>query len=228
LNTHKIRSFIRRQGRITPGQQRAIDRLWPKYGLDKNQVIDYSNVFGRQASLIVEIGFGNGESLAKMAANHPENDYLGIEVHKPGVGHLLLQLDQLEINNVRIFNYDAVDILEQQIADNSLSGIHLYFPDPWPKKRHHKRRIVQSEFIALITRKLQPGGYFHAATDWQDYAEHMLTVLQKQPDIINQSPDGRYCERPIFRPVTKFERRGLALGHGVWDLIFRKKTADIF
>ncbi len=228
MNTHKIRSFIRRQGRITPGQQRAIDRLWPKYGLDKNQVIDYSNVFGRQASLIVEIGFGNGESLAKMAANHPENDYLGIEVHKPGVGHLLLQLDQLEINNVRIFNYDAVDILEQQIADNSLSGIHLYFPDPWPKKRHHKRRIVQSEFIALITRKLQPGGYFHAATDWQDYAEHMLTVLQKQPDIINQSPDGRYCERPIFRPVTKFERRGLALGHGVWDLIFRKKTADIF
>ncbi len=228
MNTHKIRSFIRRQGRITPGQQRAIDRLWPKYGLEKNQVIDYSNVFGRQASLIVEIGFGNGESLAKMAANHPENDYLGIEVHKPGVGHLLLQLDQLEINNVRIFNYDAVDILEQQIADNSLSGIHLYFPDPWPKKRHHKRRIVQSEFIALITRKLQPGGYFHAATDWQDYAEHMLTVLQKQPDIINQSPDGRYCERPILRPVTKFERRGLALGHGVWDLVFRKKTADIF
>ena len=228
MNTHKIRSFIRRQGRITPGQQRAIDRLWPKYGLDKNQVIDYSNVFGRQASLIVEIGFGNGESLAKMAANHPENDYLGIEVHKPGVGHLLLQLDQLEINNVRIFNYDAVDILEQQIADNSLSGIHLYFPDPWPKKRHHKRRIVQSEFIALITRKLQPGGYFHAATDWQDYAEHMLTVLQKHPAFINQSSDGMYCERPDYRPVTKFERRGLALGHGVWDLIFRKKTADIF
>jgi len=223
LNTHKIRSFIRRQGRITPGQQGAIERLWPKYGLEyNNKVINYSEIFDRKAPLIVEIGFGNGDSLAKMAANQSENNYLGIEVHKPGIGHLLLQLEQLEINNVRIFNHDAVEILEHNIADNSLIGIHLFFPDPWPKKRHHKRRIVQSNFIDLITRKLQPGGYFHAATDWHDYAEHILKVLQKHPALINQSSDGMYCERPDYRPVTKFERRGLALGHGVWDLLFKK------
>jgi tRNA (guanine-N7-)-methyltransferase len=224
LKIHKIRSFIRRQGRTTPGQQRAIDRLWPIYGLEQNHVINYKDIFGRTAPLIVEIGFGNGESITEMAAKQTDNDYLGIEVHKPGIGHLLLQLEQLEINNVRILCYDAVEILEKNITDNSLAGIHLFFPDPWPKKRHHKRRIVQTEFVDLVTCKLQPGGYFHAATDWQDYAEHMLVVLQKQPNLINQSSDQTYCERPDYRPVTKFERRGLALGHGVWDLIFRKNS----
>jgi len=224
LKIHKIRSFIRRQGRTTPGQQRAIDRLWPIYGLEQNHVINYKDIFGRTAPLIVEIGFGNGESITEMAAKQTDNDYLGIEVHKPGIGHLLLQLEQLEINNVRILCYDAVEILEKNITDNSLAGIHLFFLDPWPKKRHHKRRIVQTEFVDLVTCKLQPGGYFHAATDWQDYAEHMLVVLQKQPNLINQSSDQTYCERPDYRPVTKFERRGLALGHGVWDLIFRKNS----
>ena len=224
MKIHKIRSFIRRQGRTTPGQQRAIDRLWPIYGLEQNHVINYKDIFGRTAPLIVEIGFGNGESITEMAAKQTDNDYLGIEVHKPGIGHLLLQLEQLEINNVRILCYDAVEILEKNITDNSLAGIHLFFLDPWPKKRHHKRRIVQTEFVDLVTCKLQPGGYFHAATDWQDYAEHMLVVLQKQPNLINQSSDQTYCERPDYRPVTKFERRGLALGHGVWDLIFRKNS----
>ncbi len=159
-----------------------------------------------------------------MAAIQTDKDFLGVEVHKPGIGHLLLQLEQHEINNVRILCHDAVEILEKNITDDSLAGIHLFFPDPWPKKRHHKRRIVQTEFIDLMTRKLQPGGYFHAATDWQDYAEHILAVLQQQPDLINQSSDQTYCERPAYRPVTKFERRGLALGHGVWDLIFRKNS----
>ncbi len=224
MKIHKIRSFIRRQGRITPGQQRAIDRLWPKYGLEQKHPINDKDVFGQKAPLIVEIGFGNGDSLAKMAKQQTDNAFIGIEVHKPGIGHLLLQLEQLDIENVRIFCDDAVEILEQCIADNSLARIHLFFPDPWPKKRHHKRRIVRSEFIDLITRKLQPGGYFHAATDWQDYAEYMLSVLEQQPNLINQSTDKAYCKRPYYRPLTKFECRGLALGHGVWDLIFRKKT----
>lgn len=222
MTNHRIRSFIRRQGRITPGQQQAIERLWPNFGLEPDQLVIFQDTFDKDAPLILEIGFGNGESLASMAAANPENNYLGIEVHKPGIGHLLLQLEQLEINNVRICCHDAVEILAQKIPDNILAGIHLFFPDPWPKKRHHKRRIVQSEFIELATQKLQPNGYFHAATDWQDYAEHMLAVLQYQSALTNQSPNHLYCSRPDHRPVTKFERRGLNLGHGVWDLIFRK------
>ena len=224
MNNYRIRSYIRRQGRITPGQQQAIDQLWPKYGLEHDQPHQFSQIFGRSAPLFLEIGFGNGETLAEMAAANPDHDYLGIEVHRPGIGHLLLQLQQRELNSVRVYCHDAIDILEQQIADDSLAGIYLFFPDPWPKKRHHKRRIVRPDFIALITKKLQSGGYFHAATDWENYAEYMLEVLEQQSILANESSDGTYCKRPDYRPITKFERRGVRLGHGVWDLIFRKPT----
>ncbi len=222
MNTFRIRSFIRRQGRITPGQQLAIDQLWTKYGLEPNQTHQFSQIFGRVAPLFLEIGFGNGEALVEMAAANPDHDFLGIEVHRPGIGHLLLQIQQREITNVKVYCHDAIDILEQQIADNSLAGIHLFFPDPWPKKRHHKRRIVRPDFIKLVTRKLQQGGYFHAATDWENYAQHMLEVLNQQQILVNESADNEYCKQPGYRPITKFERRGINLGHCVWDLIYRK------
>jgi tRNA (guanine-N7-)-methyltransferase len=219
----RIRSFIRRQGRITPGQQLALDNYWAKYCLDPEADYDFARVFGHAAPLIIEIGFGNGESLAKMAAANPDTDYIGIEVHKPGVGHLMMLLDQQGLNNVRIYCHDAIEIIEHKIADNSLAGVHLFFPDPWPKKKHHKRRIVRPDFVELLVRKLKTGGYFHTATDWQNYAETMLTILSADSSINNASPAGDYCGRPEYRPLTKFEQRGLRLGHGVWDLIFRKQ-----
>ena len=224
MNSYRIRSFIRRQGRITPGQQQAIDQLWPKYGLEPDQPHQFSQIFGRSAPLFLEIGFGNGEALVAMATTNPDHDFLGIEVHRPGVGHLLLQLQQREITNVKVYCCDAIDVIEQQITDSSLAGIYLFFPDPWPKKRHHKRRIVRTDFIALVTRKLQQGGYFHAATDWENYAEHILEILKQQPILDNESSRGTFCKRPDYRPITKFEHRGVRLGHGVWDLIFRKPT----
>lgn len=200
-----------------------MDNHWEKYCLDPNADYDFNQVFGRTAPLIVEIGFGAGDSLAKMAAANPDNDYIGIEVHRPGVGHLMLLLDQQGLTNVRIYCHDAIDIIEHKIADNSLAGVHLFFPDPWPKKKHHKRRIVRSSFVELLARKLQPGGYFHTATDWQNYAENMLKVLSTGVGISNTSRTGDYCERPEYRPLTKFEQRGIRLGHGVWDLVFRKE-----
>lgn len=209
---------------MTPGQQHAIDQLWPKYGLEPDQTQQFSQIFRRSAPLFLEIGFGNGEALVEMATANPDHDYLGIEVHSPGIGHLLLQVQQRELTNIRVYCHDAIDILEQQIADGGLTGIHLFFPDPWQKKRHHKRRIVRPDFMALISRKLLRGGYFHAATDWEDYAEHMLEVLEQQSVLANESSDATYCKRPDYRPITKFERRGVHLGHGVWDLIFRKPT----
>ena len=222
IKPRKIRSFIRRQGRVTPGQQQALEKHWDKYCLDPLIDYDLTEVFGRTAPAIVEIGFGNGESLAEMAAAHPELNYIGIEVHRPGVGHLILQLEQRGLNNVRIFCHDAIEILEQRIADNSLAGMHLFFPDPWPKKRHHKRRIVRPEFITLLLRKLEKGGYFHAATDWEHYAGQMLEVLSAANGLKNTSSTDDFCQRPDYRPMTKFENRGLRLGHGVWDLIFTK------
>jgi tRNA (guanine-N7-)-methyltransferase len=218
----RIRSFIRRQGRLTPGQQLALDNYWDKYCLDPNADTNFSQVFGRDAPLFVEIGFGNGESLVRMAAANPDKDYMGIEVHKPGVGHLLMLLNQQGLNNVRIYCHDAIEIMEQKIADNSLAGVHLFFPDPWPKKKHHKRRIVRPGFVDLLVRKLKPGGYFHAATDWKNYAEAMLAVLSESSELRNISPTNDYCDSPEYRPLTKFEQRGLRLGHGVWDLIFIK------
>jgi tRNA (guanine-N7-)-methyltransferase len=219
----RIRSFIRRQGRITAAQQWALDTLYSRYYLDPQVNYKFSTVFGRNAPVCVEIGFGNGESLARMAAANPNTDYIGIEVHRPGVGHLMMLLDQQGLTNVRIYCYDAIDIIENRMPDNSLSGVHLFFPDPWPKKKHHKRRIVRPDFVELLVRKLQSGGYFHAATDWQDYAESMLAVLSANNNMSNISLTEDYCQRPAYRPLTKFEQRGMRLGHGVWDLIFRRK-----
>jgi tRNA (guanine-N7-)-methyltransferase len=219
----RIRSFIRRQGRITQGQQHALEHYWERYCLDPKINYDFTQVFGRNAPLFVEIGFGNGDCLAQMAFENPHQDYIGIEVHRPGVGHLMMKLAQLGLTNVRIFCHDAIEVLEQRVADQSLSGVHLFFPDPWPKKKHHKRRIVRTSFVKLIVKKLKMGGYFHAATDWQNYAESMLAELSAEKSIINASQTHDYCNRPVYRPLTKFEHRGTALGHPIRDLIFFKK-----
>jgi tRNA (guanine-N7-)-methyltransferase len=223
IDPSRIRSFIRRQGRATAGQKLALESYWDKYCLSPQPELDLTLAFGRSAPLIVEIGFGNGNCLAEMAAANPDLNYLGIEVHRPGVGHLLLLLEERGINNVRVFHHDAIEILEQKISDHSISGVHLFFPDPWQKRRHHKRRIVRSSFIDLLNKKLVPGGYFHAATDWEHYAKDMLKILSAGQNLQNTSPDKSFCPRPDYRPLTKFENRGLGLGHGVWDLIFRKQ-----
>ncbi|MGR8979033.1 MAG: tRNA (guanosine(46)-N7)-methyltransferase TrmB [Gammaproteobacteria bacterium] len=221
--SRRIRSFIRRQGRMTQGQQHALENYWERYCLDPSRNYDFSEIFGRQAPLVVEIGFGNGDSLVTMAVDNPGVDYLGIEVHRPGVGHLMMKLAEHGLTNVRIYCHDAVEILEQRLADDSLAGVQLFFPDPWPKKKHHKRRIVRPGFVKLLTRKLKQGGYFHAATDWQPYAESMLSVLSAEEAFVNTSRTRDYCERPESRPLTKFEHRGMRFGHGVWDLIFVKR-----
>jgi tRNA (guanine-N7-)-methyltransferase len=217
-----IRSFIRRQGRLTQGQEFALEQHWDKYCLTPNKPLDAIQIFGRHAPLCVEIGFGNGDCLAQLAAANPDKDYLGIEVHRPGVGHLLMQLEQHGLNNVRIYCHDAIEVLTKNVADNSLAAVHLFFPDPWHKRKHHKRRIVQASFVDLLALKLQSGGYFHAATDWEHYAKAMLEVLSVDRRLSNASPSNSYCETPSYRPLTKFERRGLRLGHGVWDLVFIK------
>jgi len=222
IDPAKIRSFIRRQGRATAGQRLALESHWHKYCLLPQLDVDFAEAFGRRAPLIVEIGFGNGASLADMAEANPELNYLGIEVHRPGVGHLMLLLEQRGINNVRIYHHDAIEILEQKIPVDSLAGVHLFFPDPWQKRRHHKRRIVRPSFVELLNQKLVVGGYFHAATDWEHYAKHMLGILSAGEGLRNVSLSNDFCPRPAYRPLTKFENRGLGLGHGVWDLIFQK------
>ncbi|MEW6352743.1 MAG: tRNA (guanosine(46)-N7)-methyltransferase TrmB [Pseudomonadota bacterium] len=228
--THRpIRSYVLRQGRMTAAQQQALDTLWERYGLAPapHTPLDLDAVFGRRAPRILEIGFGMGDALAELAAAHPENDYLGIEVHRPGVGKLLNLLDARQINNVRILCADAVEVLARHIPDAGLDAIYLFFPDPWPKRRHAKRRLVQPPFVALVARKLQPGGHFHLATDWEDYARHMLEVLSAAPQFVNAAGIGCYAPRPAYRPQTKFERRGARLGHPVWDLVFiARQPAD--
>ena len=219
----RIRSFVRREGRLTAGQQRALDELWTRYGQPFDEDFDPAAVFGRSAPLTLEIGFGNGASLATMAANEPTADFIGIEVHRPGVGHLLIRLDEQELGNVRVFCHDAVEVLEQRISDASLDRVLLFFPDPWPKRKHHKRRIVQPDFVARIARKLKPGGLFHMATDWEHYAAHMLRIMQATPEFSNCDSDGGYVEQPAWRPATKFEQRGQRLGHAVHDLLFRRR-----
>jgi tRNA (guanine-N7-)-methyltransferase len=217
-----IRSFVRREGRMTEAQKRALSELWPRYGIDDDQApLDFVSLFGRRAPVILEIGFGSGETLATLAAAHPENDYLGIEVHRPGVGRLLQRLDAEGIANARVVVADAKEVIERRIADDSLDAVLIYFPDPWPKKRHHKRRLVQSEFVALLRRKLRRGATLRLATDWRDYAEHMMAVLSAAEGFENVAGHGGYAERGE-RPLTKFERRGERLGHGVWDLAFRR------
>ncbi|MCK5728618.1 MAG: tRNA (guanosine(46)-N7)-methyltransferase TrmB [Methylococcales bacterium] len=219
----RIRSFILRQGRTTAGQKLAIETLWETYCLDPTENLDFRAIFNNSAPVILEIGFGNGDSLAKMAEANPDKNYLGIEVHKPGVGHLMLRLAEKKLTNVRIFHHDAIEILEQRVSDQSIYGVQLFFPDPWHKRRHHKRRIVSEHFLTLLSKKLMTGGYFHTATDWEGYAIYMLKKLKEHSEFINQDSNNGYCERPDYRPLTKFEQRGVRLGHGVWDLIFKKQ-----
>ena len=217
-----IRSYVLRQGRVSGAQARAHRDLLPRYGIAfLNQPLDLAAVFGRAAPKILEIGFGMGETTAAIAAAHPENDYLGIEVHTPGVGSLLKQIGERGLSNLRLIQHDAVEVLREMIAPGTLDGAHIFFPDPWPKKRHHKRRLVQTDFVALLADRLKPGGYLHLATDWEEYAEQMLAVLTAEPQLENTA-DG-YAPRPEYRPQTKFETRGLKLGHGVRDIVFRKK-----
>jgi len=217
-----IRSFVLRQGRVSNAQQRAHDTLLPRYGIPfAPHIVDLDQAFGRSAPKILEIGFGMGETTAAIAAAHPENDYLGIEVHTPGVGSLLKQIAALELANLRVIQHDAVEVLTQMIAPSTFDGVHIFFPDPWPKKRHHKRRLIQPPFLALLVGRMKPGAYLHVATDWQEYAEQVLSVLAAEPQLRN-TVDG-YAPRPDYRPQTKFESRGLKLGHGVWDLVFRKR-----
>ncbi|MEA2093204.1 MAG: tRNA (guanosine(46)-N7)-methyltransferase TrmB [Pseudomonadota bacterium] len=217
-----IRSWVRREGRITRAQQRALERLWPRYGLDAIQTPDLDQVFGRNAPRTLEIGFGNGKSLAIMAEQEPATDFIGVEVHRPGIGHLLMKLAQRELTNVRVCNADALQVLNHCIPDRSLDRVLLFFPDPWPKKRHHKRRIVQPVFIEQVARKLVTGGVLHLATDWENYAEHMLEVMVRMPAFRNRAGTGEFSPRPHYRPVTKFEQRGQRLGHTVRDLIFER------
>ena len=217
-----IRSFVLRAGRVSIAQQRAIDTWLPRYGIPYiTRQLDLDQAFGRTAPKILEIGFGMGDSTATIALAHPEIDYLALEVHTPGVGNLLKLIETEHLNNIRIMQHDAVEVLRDMIADDTLDGVHIFFPDPWHKARHNKRRLIQAPFVAKLVQKIKPGGYIHVATDWQDYAEQVLRVLSGEPLLENTAAD--YAPRPDYRPLTKFEQRGLRLGHGVWDLVFRRK-----
>ena len=216
-----IRSYVLRQGRVSNAQQRAYDSLLPRFGIPfARQLIDLDRTFGRRAPRVLEIGFGMGDTTAQIAATHLEIDYLGIEVHTPGVGGLLKQLDERALSNVRVIQHDAVEVLKHMLVPSSFEGVHIFFPDPWPKKRHHKRRLIQPPFVALLAQLMKPGAYLHIATDWEDYAGQILTVLSGEPLLANTAP--AYAERPRHRPLTRFESRGLKLGHRVWDIVFRK------
>jgi len=215
-----IRSYVKREGKLTKGQQNAIEQLWSTVGVSADKPLDFAKLFNRTAQTVVEIGFGNGLSLAEMAERHPQQDFFGIEVHKPGVGSLLVQVKQRNLKNIRVSQDDAVQVLEKQIPDDSLHRVQIFFPDPWHKKRHHKRRLIQTEFVENLCRKLKPNGQIHIATDWQNYAEHILEVLTANKNLNNTVQD--YALKPDYRPSTKYEERGKRLGHGVWDLVFEK------
>lgn len=224
--TRPIRSFVLRQSRTSNAQRRAVEQELPRFGIPyAPECLDLDTAFGRRAPRIVEIGFGMGESTADYASRHPEIDFLGMEVHTPGVGNLLQLLAAQQLTNVRIIQHDAVEVLNHMIPECSLRGIHIFFPDPWPKKRHHKRRLLQPAFLALLVSRLRPGGTIHCATDWQDYAQQMLAVLSAERMLENTAPD--YAPRPEHRPPTRFEQRGLRLGHGVWDLLFRRRQDSL-
>ena len=221
----RIRSYVLRAGRVTAAQERALTELWPAYGLDfTGGPIDLRAAFGRTAApCCLEIGFGTGELIGDLAKANPHIDYLGIEVHRSGVGRLLLQADGAKLANLRIICHDAVEVLKSALADESFNEILVFFPDPWHKKRHHKRRLIDADFVARLADKMRPGATLRLATDWQEYAEQMLAVCNANPRLESLSPDGSYAARPEFRTATRFERRGTRLGHGVWDLAYRKR-----
>ncbi len=226
MNLNAIHSFVRRSGRITQSQRQALEQLWDAYVLAENQAIDWNSAFPRegiqQTQRHLDIGFGMGETLWTMAQTHPEHDYLGIEVHKAGVGRVLSQLEKCEIRNVRVCCDDAIRVLSEQLPVHSLDVVYIYFPDPWPKKRHHKRRLIQPEFVKLLAQVLKPDAYLYLATDWQHYAMQMLNVLDHSEHFVNLSGTGEFAPRHPERPLTKFERRGQRLGHPVWDLAYQR------
>lgn len=221
----KIRSFVKREGRLTKGQAAALERTWPRMGLTYDQgPLNLDEVFGRNAPTVLEIGFGMGKSLVAMAKAAPEKNFIGIEVHRPGVGACLMDAEEAQLTNLRVYEHDAVEVLRDCIADGSLATVQVFFPDPWHKKRHHKRRLIQPEFIEALRPKLAIGGIIHLATDWENYAEHMLEVMTAATKWRNLAADNAYIPRPDERPLTKFEQRGERLGHGVWDLKFERIT----
>ncbi|MDB5963315.1 MAG: tRNA ((46)-N7)-methyltransferase TrmB [Massilia sp.] len=219
---HRIRSFVTRAGRLSTAQARALEELGPRFMLEYRKApLDFKEAFGRSAPVILEIGFGMGATTAHIAKAMPDKDFIGVEVHTPGVGSLLKQIGEEGLTNLRLIQHDAVEVLNQMIADASLAGVHVFFPDPWHKARHNKRRLLQTPFVKLLAEKLAPGGYLHCATDWEDYAVQMLEVLGSEP-LLQNTADG-YAPQPEYRPLTKFENRGIKLGHGVWDLVFIKQ-----
>jgi len=226
-NPRRIRSFVVRAGRMTEAQRLALEQLWPRYGLDAPAAgeppLDLARCFGRNAPCTLEIGFGNGETLAALAAGHPERDYIGIEVHRPGAGHLLRLAAQQELGNLRVICADAVEVLERALPPASLDEVLILFADPWHKKRHHKRRLIQPAFVTLLASRMRAGGHLHLATDWEPYAQQMLEVLDASADFVNTAAGGGFAPRPAWRTPTRFERRGERLGHGVWDLDYRRR-----
>lgn len=227
MNSHplhrEIKSYVLRQGKITQGQKNAITQLLPTHSIAyQPHRINLDEAFARQAPKIIEIGFGMGHATWQIAKNNQQNDYIGLEVHLPGIGALLMEANRNQVHNLKIINHDAVAVIKYMIADNSITGFHVFFPDPWHKKRHHKRRIIQAEFVNLLASKLVKNGYLHLATDWEDYAASMLAILNQTDGLTNTSPTNTYVTRPEYRPLTKFEKRGINLGHKVWDLIFTK------
>jgi tRNA (guanine-N7-)-methyltransferase len=217
-----VRSFVLRQGRVSKAQRRAHDTLLPRYGVPfERRPLDLDALFGRRAPHILEIGFGMGETTAGIAAGHPQNDYLAIEVHTPGVGSLLKMIEERGLTNIRIVQHDAVEVLEHMIEPGSFDGVHVFFPDPWPKKRHHKRRLLKAPFVKLLASRLAPGGYIHVATDWEEYAREILEVMSAEGELENSA--ATFAPRPADRPLTKFEERGVKLGHRVWDIVFARR-----
>jgi len=219
-----VRSYVLRQGRVTLAQKRAFSEQWPRYGIEySGQIKNFDQIFARSAEQVLEIGFGNGEQMHFAATNEAQRDFIGVEVHGPGVGRLLNALADDNLKNARIYQHDAVEVLKNEIPDGSLSEVRIYFPDPWHKKRHHKRRMIQTEFVQLLCRKIKPGGLLHLATDWEKYAEHMWDVCDAEPQLENQNGTRGFSARPEWRRQTHFETRGLKLGHGVWDLLYTRR-----
>lgn len=220
----RIRSFVRREGRMTHAQRRALATLWGRFGVDASVApLDPATLFERRAPLVLEIGFGDGESLAAMASADPMVNYLGLEVHRPGIGHLFLRAEALALTNLRVMCADAVDVLERQTPDGCLDRAQIFFPDPWPKARHHKRRLIQSYFVTLLVHKLKPGGQLHIATDCEDYAHSILDLLKATPELVNQAAGNGFAPRPVYRPLTRFEQRGWRLGYAIRDILFARR-----